>query len=131
MRKKYISRRIIIYEAAGFAVVLAVVWLDEILDLPYLFMGQPATPINYVESLFESVLIMLSAGLVIFVTGRLLARIKYLEGFLPVCAFCKRIRIDKEWIPIEEYITKHSEAQFSHGFCPDCGRKHYGDYLDK
>jgi hypothetical protein len=52
-----------------------------------------------------------------------------LEGLLPICAFCKNIRTKTgEWEPIETYISNRSEAQFSHGFCPDCGKEHYGDY---
>jgi hypothetical protein len=52
-----------------------------------------------------------------------------LEGLLPICCFCKNIRTKSgEWEPIETYISKRSEAQFSHGFCPGCGKQHYADY---
>jgi len=55
-----------------------------------------------------------------------LAEVKQLSGLLPICAWCKRIRNDKgEWQQIEEYITVHSEADFTHGICPDCTRKHH------
>src|SRR5687767_10615361 len=49
-----------------------------------------------------------------------------LEGLLPICCFCKSIRTTSgEWEPLEVYITDRSEAQFSHGFCPSCGKEHY------
>ena len=55
-----------------------------------------------------------------------LAEVRTLRGFLPTCAFCKAIRDESgEWLPMEVYISKHSEAKFSHGFCPKCGEKHY------
>lgn len=58
-------------------------------------------------------------------------RVRILEGILPICAFCKRIRdANESWQPLESYISGRSEATFSHGFCPDCARKHYGEYLD-
>jgi len=57
-----------------------------------------------------------------------LSEVKILRGFLPICASCKKIRDDKGyWNQIETYISTHSEAQFSHGLCPDCARKLYPD----
>jgi DNA-binding response OmpR family regulator len=56
-----------------------------------------------------------------------LEKIKTLEGIIPICCICKKIRDDKGyWEQIEAYISKHSPAQFSHGICPDCLDKHYG-----
>lgn len=50
-----------------------------------------------------------------------LAKVKQLEGIIPICSYCKKIRDDKEsWQQLESYITKHSEALFSHGICPEC-----------
>ncbi len=57
-----------------------------------------------------------------------LDNIKTLSGLLPICASCKKIRDDKGyWNQIEGYIEKHSDAQLSHGLCPDCMDKLYGD----
>lgn len=54
--------------------------------------------------------------------------VKQLSGLLPICASCKKIRDDKGyWTQIESYIRDHSEAEFSHGICPDCAKKIYGD----
>ena len=53
-----------------------------------------------------------------------LARVKQLEGIIPICMYCKKIRDDKDsWSQIESYITEHSEALFSHGVCPECRKK--------
>jgi sigma-B regulation protein RsbU (phosphoserine phosphatase) len=50
-----------------------------------------------------------------------LARVKQLQGLLPICSYCKKIRDDRNyWQQVESYISKHSEAQFSHSICPDC-----------
>ena len=58
--------------------------------------------------------------------------IKTLRGFLPICAGCKRIRDDKgDWTQIEAYISKRSDAEFSHGLCPDCALRLYGRDLGK
>jgi CheY-like chemotaxis protein len=55
-----------------------------------------------------------------------LARVKTLRGLLPICASCKKIRDDQGyWQQVEVYLRQHSEAQFSHGICPDCAKKLY------
>lgn len=57
-----------------------------------------------------------------------MAQIKQLSGILPICSICKKIRdTGSEWVPLERYICKHSEAQLSHGLCPACFRKFYGE----
>jgi len=58
-----------------------------------------------------------------------MAKVKTLSGMLPVCASCKKIRDDQGyWQQIEAYISDHSEAEFSHGICPDCAKNIYGKY---
>lgn len=53
-----------------------------------------------------------------------LARVKQLQGLLPICSYCKKIRDDRNyWQQVETYIANHSEAEFSHGICPDCFEK--------
>jgi sigma-B regulation protein RsbU (phosphoserine phosphatase) len=50
-----------------------------------------------------------------------LARVKQLQGLLPICSYCKKIRDDRNyWQQVESYVSSHSDAQFSHGVCPDC-----------
>lgn len=59
-----------------------------------------------------------------------LAQVKKLSGLLPICASCKKIRDDKGyWQQIEGYIRDHSEAEFSHGICPECAKKLYPEFV--
>ena len=59
-------------------------------------------------------------------TRELQKEVKILEGLLPMCASCKKIRNEKgEYEHVEQYISEHSEASFSHGICPECARKLY------
>ncbi|MEW5803124.1 MAG: hypothetical protein AB1847_13585 [bacterium] len=123
--KNGLTKKIIHFELLGFGIVILLLWLDEVIDLPHLC-GAPATPTNLAECLFETFYVWALGVFVIIATWRFLKRIKYLEGFLRVCTFCKRIRVGNEWIPIEHYIQDHSEAEFSHGLCEQCMEKHYG-----
>ena len=58
--------------------------------------------------------------------------VKTLKGFIPICARCKKVRDDKGyWNQLETYLSEHSDADLSHGICPDCLKKHYPNYTDK
>lgn len=53
-----------------------------------------------------------------------LANVKTLRGLVPICASCKKIRDDQGyWNEVEDYVAKHSEVDFTHGFCPECKKK--------
>ena len=61
-----------------------------------------------------------------------LLRIKRLEGFLPICSHCKKIRVEggdakeqESWVPFERYIQDRTDAEFSHGLCPECLKTFY------
>ena len=57
-------------------------------------------------------------------------RVKVLEGILPICASCKKIRNENgDYERIEEYVSEHSEVSFSHTICPECGKKLYPGYF--
>jgi DNA-binding response OmpR family regulator len=60
-----------------------------------------------------------------------LAEIKTLKGFIPICASCKKIRDDEGyWDQLEAYISKHTDAVFSHGLCPECAEKYRAEIRD-
>lgn len=60
-----------------------------------------------------------------------LSHVKLLQGIIPICMHCHKIRNDNEaWDQLESYITDHSDAQFSHSICPDCLEKYYPEIED-
>jgi hypothetical protein len=66
-----------------------------------------------------------------------LAHITRLEGILPICSNCKKIRLEgadpkeqNSWIPIENYISTKTDAQFTHGICPECLKKLYSEFIE-
>lgn len=62
---------------------------------------------------------------------RAVAEVRTLQGILPICMHCKRIRDDVgAWQQLERYVTANSEATFSHGLCPACLERHYPDAAD-
>ena len=68
----------------------------------------------------------------IFELQEALEKVKTLKGMVPICSHCKKIRDDKGfWNQLESYISRHSEAKFSHGICPECMTKFYEDFDDE
>ena len=57
-----------------------------------------------------------------------LAKVRELQMLLPICSYCRQIRDDQDyWQSIEQYFARHSDVRFSHGICPNCMEKHWGD----
>jgi hypothetical protein len=55
-----------------------------------------------------------------------LGQVRVLQGLLPICSYCKKIRDDTGyWNQLEGYIRHHSEAEFTHSLCPECLREHF------
>lgn len=120
------KRRILFYESLGFVFLIVWCWLDEVADLPAVIFGAPPSSPNITEAIEESVIIALFGISVVYTSFRLLNKIRILEGFLPTCAFCKKIRVGDDWQLMEDYFSKRSDARFSHSFCPSCMKQHYG-----
>jgi len=127
-----IAKKVSWYEAIAIFFIIAVTWIDEILDIPYLLLAGPATPINWRESLFESIIIAAIAAVIIRHTYKLLTRISYLESILPVCASCKKIRMDPAFLnDIKQFVDQRAEKDFTYGICPDCIKTYYPELQRK
>ncbi len=107
---------------------------NELLDLPrYLFGDQPTSLSQRKGEVILEIfiyLIVLSVAFYVF-EKKIKAKIKILEGFIPICANCKKIRQDIDWKVLEDYISENSLAKFSHTICPECTRKLYPELADR
>ena len=85
------------------------------------------------QILFGQAVAILASLVVMFLSYRSQTRhVKVLKGLIPICAKCKKVRDDKGyWSQVETYIRDRSEADFSHGICPDCVKELYPDYARK
>ncbi len=127
MERKEVARGIFLMESIGFGFLIFLQWFIEIVDIPSMLFNVEDTPFNWRESTVESLVVVALAILTISATSKILKQLKYIEGFLPVCSHCKKIRIeDGRWLPIEQYIAMHSDAVFTHSYCPECMVKYYG-----
>ncbi|MBM9537300.1 hypothetical protein [Desulfobulbus alkaliphilus] len=125
-KNKTIAKRVIWWHTIGILFMATVTWVTEILDIPYVLLGGPSTPINWRESIFESLAIIIVGALIVRHTYKLLNRLNYLENMMPACASCQQVRIDPEfWQSVEKFIKERSKTEFTHGICPDCIEKYY------
>ena len=108
---------------------------NEVIDIPhYIFNDAPTTfSQRFGEIIVELVIFSIVLAIQFWLLRQLYKRIRLLEGFIPICANCKKIRNEEEqWEQMEKYIAEHSLAKFSHGICPDCAKKLYPEiYTEK
>ncbi|NUN68119.1 MAG: hypothetical protein HUU02_00230 [Bacteroidetes bacterium] len=124
--KQRLVRSLIVIQLVGYAALLFLIAGDELFDLPHTVFGTLATPVNWPEIVIESSYIIVLAAVSLTLTKILMGRIRFFEGYVPICAYCKKIRNGDEWCSLEAYVTAHSEALFSHGICPECRESHFG-----
>jgi hypothetical protein len=120
VRKATFTKRILVFQVSGFAVTLALLWANEFGDLPHRLLGAPATPLNWRESVLESVVVLVVAAGTIWWTARALAAIHILGGNFPYCICCGKVHVDGEWTPRGRYIARHKDTLLSDGLCPEC-----------
>jgi hypothetical protein len=114
--------------SARWSIALALV-LPPVRMLIFHYWGWPAPALDAVLDTAVIALFSIAIALLILHLRRQELARHVLEGMLPICGFCKRIRNGDSWESLEGFISDHSDATFSHTFCPGCGAKHYGDYL--
>lgn len=118
-----IPSRILVYQAAGFTAILAITWLNEFLGLPERYLGVGPQYHEWAEGAVETAAILLIAIPILLLTRRLVSRLFYLERFLKVCAWCRKINDAERWLSMEDYLSAEFHLTTSHGMCPDCFEK--------
>jgi hypothetical protein len=115
-------------ETASFLFLLVFIWIDDEFLIPKIISENfPLSP-KVIAGILDSFWILAAFLFAVYFQLRLKEKLKILEGMLPICAACKKIRDEKNrWVQVEDYINQHTHADFSHSICPDCGVKMYGD----
>jgi len=116
------SHRILWVEATAFSLIIALSWLTEVIRIPHLLYGEDFTP-NYHRAILRTVVIGLIWIWVYMATRQLLKRLHYLEEFLRVCGWCRKVSYGNEWIEMETYLKSKFATKTSHGMCPACLQK--------
>ncbi len=109
--------------AATFVTCIALIGVDEYLDIPHRLLGAGANPFRMEEFLVECGTITLAALAVILPTAILIRKEKRLENFVRICAWCKKVSLDGRWVSLETYIKTKENADSTHGICEECSAR--------
>ena len=84
------------------------------------FLGARKTPLRPQEFWFEAITVLLVATAVIAATLWVFRRLRVLESFVQVCAWCRKVNVDDDWVSFEEYLKRELDVRSTHGICPTC-----------
>lgn len=115
-------QHIAFWQGSGFAVLILLIWVSHVLNLPALYYGGDLGVLDLARPC------VLTAAAIIcgFITvGHTYVQQKrILKGFLTVCSYCRRVKVDEEaWSLLERYLSQKTLVEFSHGICPECSVK--------
>ena len=92
----------------------------NIVDLPFRFLGAPKTPPRPQEFYLEGLMVLVVATVVVVATLWVFRRLRLLEGFIQVCAWCRKVNLGDEWISFEQYLKREHDVHSTHSICPTC-----------
>lgn len=120
MKKNPQLTKIVVYQNLGFLGIMLICYLDDLLKLPALIFSDHPFAFLYRRSTLEILLVLVVWFLVSASTRRILDRIQYLEKFMRVCSWCRRINFEGEWMRLEEFMRQGFDTPTTHGICQEC-----------
>lgn len=123
MKKNSQLTKIVVYQNLGFLGITILCFLDDLLKLPSLIFSNHPFAFVHRRSTLEILLVLGVWFLVSMSTRRILERVRYLEKFMRVCAWCRRINYRDEWMGLEEFMQQGFDTPTTHGICSECLRR--------
>lgn len=130
MNKNNTFRSIILVEIVGFVLIIAFLWVDELLDLVHVLYGTVATPANYPELLMETILVGCLGTMVVAISMHLEKRIEQLESLFTICISCDKVcvpgadqSLQASWREIDLFTIERVGSHVANALCPECKRK--------
>ncbi len=113
-------RRVVLFQNLGFMAIIILGVLDELIRLPGLIAAHHPFAFLLQLPTLEVLLTLAIWYLVSTSTRRVLEHLHYLEGFLRVCAWCRRINYKGDWMRLEDFMQQGFDTPTTHGICPEC-----------
>ncbi len=121
-----------VIQGLSFVMIFIITWVDEEMILPDLNRWIPFASPKILTGALETIWLFLLFAFTIKYQSIIWRRIKLLEGILPICSYCKKIRDEQgKWNQMEVYVNEKTGADFSHGICPNCMQVNFGDIVGK
>ena len=112
--------RVVLFEAVGAAVVIALIAMNEYVDLPKLLFGEEPTPLRHHEFIMELCAVSAVTALVMALSWSASWRHRRLASLLVMCSWCRQVRVGDRWIPVEAFLKERDATTSTLGLCPSC-----------
>jgi hypothetical protein len=119
--------RVVRFEAIGAAGMLALLALNEYLELPKIIFGEDPTPLRHHEFLMESLTVCLVAAMAMALSWIADRRHRELNSLLVMCSWCRQVRVGDKWTSIESFLKERDATTPTFGLCPTCYSKERSD----
>jgi hypothetical protein len=116
-------QKALLWQSLGFLIVLVLTWSDAIFDLAHVILGLPHREFDINRTAITTVVILFLWILSGYKIYLVVSRLSYLESFLHVCAWCRKIEYNDRWLSLEAHFTQKTGGKVSHGICPECSEK--------
>jgi hypothetical protein len=116
-------QKALLWHGVGFLTLVVLTWCDALFDLMHYILGHAARPANIMEVEIKTVVILLLWIGSAYKLYQIVSRLSYLEKFLHVCSWCRRIQHQNFWLSLEEHFQHDTGGEVSHGICPECARR--------
>ncbi len=117
-------RRTLLWHSLGFLIILVLTWCDSLYDLMHVVFRYPAQRPDELSEMVAKlgviVLLWLLSALKLY---QIVSRLSYLERFLHVCSWCRRIEYNNQWFSLEEHFLNQTGTAATHGICPACAER--------
>jgi hypothetical protein len=113
----------LLWLSLGFLTILILTWGDAIFDFASYVRGAPQQRENASETAIKTVVVLMLWILSAYKVYKVVSRLSYLENFVHLCAWCRRIEKDNHWQTLEEHFLHNTGREISHGMCPECAER--------
>jgi len=116
-------QKALVWQSLGFLIVVVLTWSDALFDLAHMILGLPHRELDMERTEVITVILLLLWMFSAYKIYLVVSRLSYLESFLHVCAWCRKIEYDNRWLSLEAHFAQKTGGQVSHGICPECSAK--------
>ncbi|PWU11549.1 MAG: hypothetical protein C5B50_23150 [Verrucomicrobia bacterium] len=116
-------QKALLWQSLGFLIIIVLTWSDALFDLAHAIFGREHQATDWNRTAIVTVVIVLLWIISAYKVYRVVSRLSYLESFLHVCAWCRKIEHEHSWMSLEEHFNRKTGRRASHGICPECSKK--------
>ena len=116
-------QKAILWQSLGFLIIVVLTWCNAIFDLTHYVFGTKRLDEDFYQTSIATGVILLLWIFSSYKVYRVVSRLSYLENFLHVCAWCRKIEHENQWLSLEAHFARRTGGKASHGVCPECTAK--------